>query len=370
MRWSKGFGIGLTALTVMGVCNALYLPDAIRRSLIPKVTGLPRNQSVILNWARMSGDPWQDTAWYIVDPTRATLSKWSQPNSPPLLDSLGDPHTIRRDRVSLSWSAQTQKILYGKNLIGLDGSITPLKIPKKGYDLSATGKNRLQTLSPDGKTVAYADDRYGERKGIAFDDIYQFDLKSRQSRQITRFGKGVINSIAWSPEGKSLAFMRQGMLSRINLDGSNLEELYQFAEFLQQIKTQSPIAPFIASDAPIRWSPDGRTIALLGSTTLWLFDVQTRQLRPLDFKPPGKLRIGVDSDAFTIDDFVWLPDGQQIAFSAGWYSDCRSRSIIEGGTICRHFLYQVNIHEGKLVQLTSTAQEDNARLLWVQKSSD
>ncbi len=365
MRPLKVFGIGLTTLILVGICNAIALPDTIGRSLIPTSQELPRNQPVILDWTQMTGDP-AGAAGYVVNPDRATLSKWAQFTS--ISQRLGSQggHTTT---AKLSGSLQSQKILFAKSLIGLDGSVTSLKIPDKGQDSVGNGTSRSHNLSPDGDTVAYIDDRDGERKRGAFDEIYLFDLKTGQSRQVTRLGQGRIDALVWSLDSKSLAFMRQGMLYRTNLDSNDLQELHQFA-FRPPDSTQPQPSNevLIQPESSMRWSRDGRTIALLGSkdsdrmTTIWLFDVQTKQLRALFPAPPARFKGGIEYP-FDIDDFDWSPDGQQIVLSAGWGSEARSCWGLYN--LSRHFLYRVNITEGKLIQLTHTPQS-GARLLWVQ----
>lgn len=367
MRWSKGFGSGLTILTFVGVCNAFELPDALQRSFIPKITELPQNQAVILDWTQLTGDR-KGAAWYVVDPNRAQVSKWTPRKDMTQLNTSGYASTAK-----LSQSDASQKLLFANSLIGLDGTVTPVNLPNKKKDSTGNGTSRLQNLAPDGQTVAYVEDRYGETKRGDFDEIYQFDLKSHQVRQITQFGKGQIDSLAWSPDSRSLAFMRQGILYRINLDGSNLQELHQFGVRLDPTPSQTS-QPLIQPGSALRWSPEGHTIALLGSqdsnqttatTTLWLFDLQTRQLlRSLFATPPSRLKGGIEY-AFEIDDFVWSPDGQKIVLSAGWGSEARS----EWGLyrLPRHFLYLVTVDDGKLVQLTALPQQ-GAHLAWVQRS--
>lgn len=365
MRWSKGFGISLMILTLVGISNALDLPNTLKRCLIPNITELPRNQTVILNWTQITGDQ-KGAAWYVVDPNRAQVSKWTPRTDIANLKTSGSASTAK-----LSRSDQTQTILFAKYLIGLDGTITPLNIPDKGQDSTGNGTGRSQTLSPDGQTVAYIDDRYGERKKGTFDEIYRFDLKSGQVRQVSQLGTGRIDSLAWSPDGKSLAFMRQGLLQQIKLDGSNLQKLHQFAEARSTTLTQAANQPLIQPETPLRWSPDGRTIALLGSkdfdrtsATIWLFDVQTRQLRPLFPTPPPRFKDGIHYP-FDIDDFVWSPDGQRIVLAGGWGSDARSEWGLYA--LPRHFLYQVKVDDPKLTQLTTLPQQ-SAHLVWVQKS--
>ena len=119
--------------------------------------------------------------------------------------------------------------------------------------------------------------------------------------QILVCGDFDVVEAAWSPDGKSLAYVRTrdgSQRHRMDLwladgDGGNARLL----------------ADGLASIAGITWSPDGRTLALGGTVTegdslslLWLVDIADGSLR----RPADELQL----EGSTI---VWHPDGDRVA---------------------------------------------------------
>nr|WP_255683177.1 prolyl oligopeptidase family serine peptidase [Luteimonas sp. MHLX1A] len=119
--------------------------------------------------------------------------------------------------------------------------------------------------------------------------------------QILVCGDFDVVEAAWSPDGKSLAYVRTrdgSQRHRMDLwladgDGGNARLL----------------TDGLASIAGITWSPDGRTLALGGTVTegdslslLWLVDIADGSLR----RPADELQL----EGSTI---VWHPDGDRVA---------------------------------------------------------
>lgn len=162
--------------------------------------------------------------------------------------------------------------------------------------------------SPDGETLAYATDRGGKF------DLWLHDLKSGQARQLTRFS-GAALSPAWSKDGAQLAFLSQngglyvtdaktGETRRVyedlwepgkpswSADGKTIAYAAfkpysaRFREGLSEILTvdvetgkgvYQPVFPNRSlgtrgDDGPV-WSPDGRRIALVFASRLWIASV-------------------------------------------------------------------------------------------------
>jgi Tol biopolymer transport system component len=160
-------------------------------------------------------------------------------------------------------------------------------------------------ITPDGKTIAYADfvDAYlGADLGL-----HLANADGTDPRALTKGGKGGVNggdtSPAFSPDGRWVAFERavdfdagKGGLWLIRADGSGLRRLTDDT---------------LGAGYP-RWSPDGKRILFtehLEATTfaagpLWLVDTAGGKPTPLtDPQDPGW--------SFEGD---WSPDGQQIVF--------------------------------------------------------
>jgi hypothetical protein len=132
---------------------------------------LPPERDVILNITQVN----KRVGWYFVDPTDWKLSKWeftsNSNGSTPINEE------IRRSFVS--WSPQSQRLLYALNLVSLNGSVEVLKLGGK-QDLTSS----WQTLSPNGKTVAYTgESRIDKTLGLV-EDIYLFDIATAFSRLV------------------------------------------------------------------------------------------------------------------------------------------------------------------------------------------
>lgn len=85
---------------------------------IKSITSLPSDRDVILNLTEIN----KQQGWYLVNPTDWKMSKWEFPNSIP--SALNEE--TRRSYVS--WSPQTQRLLYAKKSISPNGSTEVLKI--------------------------------------------------------------------------------------------------------------------------------------------------------------------------------------------------------------------------------------------------
>jgi dipeptidyl aminopeptidase/acylaminoacyl peptidase len=325
---------------------------------IKTVTRLPRDRNTILNITDVN----DQTGWYLVNPTDWKMSKWEFPNNSP------NPLNEETRRSNVSWSSQSQRLLYAKKSVSSNGVVEVLKIDDKG-DLNSN----QQILSPDGKTIAYTDgSRIDKTFGIV-EDIYLFDIASQRSRRITQLAPGTVYQLVWSPESKSLAFWHwdtkktSKTLYQINSDGSNLRVLLDAKDDLP-----TRIHPSFPSfnDEKIKWSPDGHYLALLSSSkannsvnsqTIWLLDVTTKKLRELFPAPPKTPGGG-------IQDFAWSPDSQKIVFAAGYDGKCRPSSWLAlGGYKCTNFLYLVDVNGGQPTKVTKIPQDSATRLLWLEQ---
>ena len=106
--------------------------------------------------------------------------------------------------------------------------------------------------APDSRRLAYGDDRDGHY------NIYVYDFVTHDERKLT---SGSANDVAavWSPDGKSLAYVRGGNeLHVVSADAKSAKgELGA-----DRIVARAPLdrAPFL-SERAIVWSPDGKWIA-------------------------------------------------------------------------------------------------------------
>ena len=150
--------------------------------------------------------------------------------------------------------------------------------------------------SPDGRQLAYANDRGGTL------DVWLWDRASGESRQLTRHAAAVAGP-AWSPDGTRIAFIdHAGALSVCSASDGAVR------------RVQDPI--FMPGKPS--WSPDGRTLALAalapasarfreGTNQVLLVDVASGKGRYLPL--PGGTSIATRGD----DGPAWSPDGRSLA---------------------------------------------------------
>ncbi|HEX2981056.1 MAG TPA: hypothetical protein VHO48_12380 [Anaerolineaceae bacterium] len=202
------------------------------------------------------------------------------------------------ESIFLNWFPDNRQILWGESALVLadpfSGDLTPLVVPGYGGIIGAAA-------SPDGRSVVYA---------YSSETLYEAGLWITEStgQNQRMLAKGVSPThLAWSPDGKRIAFFGMGW-QVIDADGSNLREI-----------APGVILPQCYSLPPL-WSPDSRSLAVVTSkngqsfcpgwtdvvfsgTNIVLIDVDSGEAHPLLS----------DNSTGNIDP-AWSPDGSQIAF--------------------------------------------------------
>lgn len=103
-------------------------------------------------------------------------------------------------------------------------------------------------LSPDGKTIAFTQSVYSMDLNKGNSDIYLVDINAKNLRPFKNSPKSEANP-KFSPDGKKIAFTREGQIWLANIDGSNEEKL----------------TDIYSGASGIVWSKDGKKIAFTSS---------------------------------------------------------------------------------------------------------
>ncbi|MGH8146349.1 MAG: S41 family peptidase [Rhodanobacteraceae bacterium] len=150
--------------------------------------------------------------------------------------------------------------------------------------------------APDSRRIVYGAFRDGA------EHLYLYDFSSGKETQLTR-GNGEDNAATFSPDGKQLAFLRDGReLEVLDLASHKLRTLVN-----AHLDFRRPLT----SDRPLVWSPDGRWIAVLE----WgprMF----RNAVAVNVANGKTITISRLANTFS-DDLAFSPDGKQLLFTTG-----------------------------------------------------
>jgi Tol biopolymer transport system component len=91
-------------------------------------------------------------------------------------------------------------------------------------DLWALKRIGAYSVSPNGKTIAYTLTSYTFEANKGNTDIYLIDVDGKNSRVLKNSDKNE-SEPKFSPDGKTIAFTREGQIWQCNLDGSNEKQL-------------------------------------------------------------------------------------------------------------------------------------------------
>ena len=164
--------------------------------------------------------------------------------------------------------------------------------------VTSDGKNNVQPAwSPDGRFLAYTSMGEG--------GIWVVPALGGVPRQLTRFGSRPV----WSPDGKTLAFLSNDM-AQVELSGSTTSRIW-----LVPAAGGEPRPLTARWDPPgghrsVSFSPDGRRVAFMAGSRVWLLDLDSGKRTALGF--PDTDRAPGLPDLTEAGEVVWTRDGRFI----------------------------------------------------------
>jgi C-terminal processing protease CtpA/Prc/Tol biopolymer transport system component len=174
--------------------------------------------------------------------------------------------------------------------------------------ISRTPEDESQVIwSPDSRKVVYASDR------DATGHLYMYDFVTSSETRLTD-GNDVDHSPRFSPDGKSLAFVRGDSEIRA-LDMATRQERVLAKGVFDR--------PPFAFTPPFVWSPDNRFVALLSTGTKGFTNVNVVKADGSDLRPITFL---ANSFANTI---LWSPDSKAIYFDTGQRTEARQIARVD-----------------------------------------
>jgi Tol biopolymer transport system component len=177
--------------------------------------------------------------------------------------------------------------------VGIDGTDAHLISPEQGL---------APAFAPDGSTIAITGKGRPDDDGVRLMDPDGTDVRTVPDTDAS------MQSVAWSPDGSSLAVDAQGerhTVTLIGVDGTGRTDLRGTAS---------------NTDTQPAWSPDGSAIAFVRDHDIWLSDPAGEDIRQLTTFPVSD---GGDMAP------TWSPDGSFIAFERYFSPSERFLYVIE-----------------------------------------
>jgi tricorn protease len=160
--------------------------------------------------------------------------------------------------------------------------------------------------SPDSRRIVYSSERGGPAR------LVSYDFTTGKETPLTSQGDGDY-APRFSPDGKSIAFIRAGRELRV-LD---------VAAGKDRVLAKGLIADPIQVGRPIAWSPDGRWLAFFTAGTRGFTNVS---VVPAAGGEPRQVSFLANSNATGI---VWAPDGTYLLFDTGQRTEVTQLARVE-----------------------------------------
>lgn len=165
----------------------------------------------------------------------------------------------------------------------------------------------LALFAGDARSASH---RAGVIAFVRADGIYAMDVKGAHVHPLMRVPTGApvqIRWLAWSPDGKKLAYWMRHQIWVMNADGTHNVALVGRAGAIGL--SSSPLGPTSPT-----WSPDGKWIAFTTDSG-WPARGESRALWVMHADAGGMHRVAEISAPYPAVELAWSPSGKQFVFT-------------------------------------------------------
>ncbi|MEZ5891895.1 MAG: LpqB family beta-propeller domain-containing protein [Parvularculaceae bacterium] len=207
---------------------------------------------------------------------------------------------------SLDWTADGKSLVYSmqgrlwRQRIG-DGAATELT-KGAGYDYQPD-------VSPDGRRVVFT--RY-------LNDAYEIVIRELgSSKETSVTANGAVNiDPRWSPDGKRIAYVTTDETGHFHIAIASVEKgQWKSARWRPERASENPRYYYSQIDHELSpaWSPDGKSLAFIANPEIG-YGTGALYRQPVDLSEPAALLVNEETAWKTRPD--WSPDGHRIAYAS------------------------------------------------------
>jgi dipeptidyl aminopeptidase/acylaminoacyl peptidase len=256
-----------------------------------------------------------------------------------LIETLGKTRTpssaaISPDGTTVAWALRTHE----GSQIHLTDVVDPAKEKIVGTGLGATHCGSSEPKwSPDGEWLAFVSDCTAKTDKAGQDQVFVWSKKTDESKQLTHLAGG-IDSLAWSPDGKTIGFLfvenatrSAGALAAMKpwagVIGEDGVEIQRVGVVNVANGSFSQVTPATLHAYEFGWSPDSKHLVFVaanppGENNWWVAQLYTEDIaggQPKSILDTTKVAGPLHGLQIAVP--RWSPDGSRIAFIGGLMSD-------------------------------------------------
>jgi dipeptidyl aminopeptidase/acylaminoacyl peptidase len=210
------------------------------------------------------------------------------------------------------------------------------KIVETGSSAAGCGSSEPK-WSPNGEWLAFVSDCTADAEKPGQDQVFVWSKKTGESKQLTHL-MGMMDSLAWSPDGKTIGFLfvenatrSAGALAAMKpwagVIGEDGVEIQRVGVVNVANGSFSQVTPPTLHAYEFGWSPDSKHLVFVaanppGENNWWVAQLYTEDIgggQPKSILDTMKVSGSLHGLQIAVP--RWSPDGNQIAFIGGLMSD-------------------------------------------------